>query len=334
VVSVGVIGLGRLGTRHARIFSGMTEVRLCAVADTDRVRLRQAREQFGVDGYTGIEELCSRTDLDAVSVCTPDWCHRDPVVAALAAGKHVLVEKPLADNEPDARAIATAARASRAKLMVAHLLRFDPRYAEAHVAIRRGDIGEVVHVWAKRNSYVAGPTYYGRRCTLPFHLAIHEIDVLPWMLDSAVVRVNAESVSRALLNQGMTDTLFTLLRFANGAAAALEHCWVLPASCGARTLGPEMEIVGTKGCIHFAGNGGMEVTSGGELLLPDYGILGTLADETLAGALPNVLRAFIRCIAGGTDPPITVEDGLAAVRVAAAITRSIDVQHPVPVEMG
>jgi len=332
VVGVGVIGLGRLGTRHAQIYAEMTGARLRAVADVDPLRLKQATDIFRVDGYARPEELCARTDVDAVSICTPDWAHLAPVLAALSADKHVLVEKPLADNESDARRMAAAARTAKAKLMVAHLLRFDPRYAEARMRISHGAVGEVVHVSARRNSYIAGPEYYGRQCSLPFHLAIHEIDVLLWMLESPVVRVYAESASKALRNRGIADTLFTLLRFANGAMASLEHCWILPDSCGPRTLGPEMEIVGTNGSIHLEGNGGIEIASAGGLTLPDLGVFGKLPDDAPAGALPNVLQAFIRCIDRDTEPPITAEDGAAAVEVAAAVARSIETGSPVTLE--
>jgi predicted dehydrogenase len=332
VVSVGIIGLGRMGLKHAEIIAGLSGARIGAVADLDPVRLRQAADRFRVDGYARAEQLCARTDLDAVSICTPDWAHLAPAVAALSSGKHVFVEKPLADNERDARQIAAAARAANVKLMVGHLLRFDVRYAEARTTIAQGVVGEIVQVSAKRNSYIDGPLYYGPRCSLPFHLALHEIDVLQWMLASPVVRVYAESASKVLRDRDMADTLLSLLRFANGAIASLEHCWVLRRGCGAQTLGPQMEIVGTKGSIQLIGNGGIEIATAGGLSLPDLAILGRLPSDALTGALASALQSFIQCIANDTEPPITADDGVAAVRVAAAIVRSIDAQSPVPIE--
>ncbi len=332
MIGVGVIGLGRLGTKHAEIFARMPNVNLCAVADSDPHRCKDSMARFRVDGYSRAEDLCTRTDLDAVSICTPDWAHLGPALAAISSGKHVFIEKPLADNEPDASQIVKISRAAKVKLMVGHLLRFDPRYAEARRAIEHDAIGEIVHVSAKRNSYIAGPLYYGGRYSLPFHLAIHEIDLLKWIIDSPVVRVYAESTAKALADRGMDDTLFTLLRFANGAIASLEHCWVLCAGCGAETLGPQMEIVGTKGSISIAGNGGIEICRPEGQSLPDLGILGKLPTGALTGCLPSVLESFIGCIVHDTESPITGEDGLAAVHIASAVARSLEIRGPVPME--
>jgi predicted dehydrogenase len=329
MIGVGVIGLGRLGTKHAEIFAGMPHVRLSAVADSDPQRCKDSMARFQVDGYSRAKDLCARTDLDAVSICTPDWAHLVPALAAISSGKHVFIEKPLADSEPDACKIVRTARTAKVKLMVGHLLRFDPRYGQARTAIEHNTIGEVVHVSAKRNSYIDGPLYYGGRYSLPFHLAIHEIDLLKWIIDSPVVRVYAESAAKALADNGMDDTLFTLLRFANGAIASLEHCWVLCAGCGAETLGPQMEIVGTKGSIYIAGNGGIEICRPEGSTLPDLGILGKLPTGALTGCLPSVLESFIECVVHDTEPPITGEDGLSAVRVASAVTRSLDIRGPV-----
>lgn len=332
MIRVGVIGLGRLGTKHAEIFVGIPNARLSAVADPDPQRRKNAMARFQVDGYSTAEDLCARADLDAVSICTPDWAHLGPALAAITSGKHLFIEKPLADNEPDASQIVRAARIAKVKLMVGHLLRFDPRYAEARTVIKQKAIGEVVHVSAKRNSYISGPRYYGDRYSLPFHLAVHEIDLLRWIIGSPVVRVYAESTAKALADIGMYDTLFTMLRFANDAIASLEHCWVLSAGCGAETLGPHMEIVGTKGSVNIAGNGGIETCTPDGLSLPDLGILGKLPTGALTGCLPSVLESFIECIIRDTEASITGEDGLAAVRVASAIARSLDICGPVPIE--
>ena len=89
--------------------------------------------------YTDFAELLRRDDLDAVSVCTPDGLHREPCEQALAGGRHVLVEKPIATTVADAEAIVAAARRADATLLVGHCLRFDPRYDQARQAVARGE---------------------------------------------------------------------------------------------------------------------------------------------------------------------------------------------------
>jgi len=138
-IGVGVIGMGVFGTQHARVWSEQPGARLVAVADTVAERARAGAERFGCSSFTDAREMLAMEDIDAVSVCTPDDLHRDPVVAALEAGKHVLVEKPFATRVADCDAMMAAASRSGRILTVGHVLRFDPRYHLARQTVQRGD---------------------------------------------------------------------------------------------------------------------------------------------------------------------------------------------------
>ena len=112
-IRVAVIGAGFMGERHARIYAGLPDVELVAVCDVHEEAARELAERTGAPAhYTDFAELLRRDDLDAVSVCTPDGLHREPCEQALAGGRHVLVEKPIATTVADAEAIVAAARGS------------------------------------------------------------------------------------------------------------------------------------------------------------------------------------------------------------------------------
>jgi UDP-N-acetylglucosamine 3-dehydrogenase len=132
---VGVIGAGVMGERHARIYASLPDVELVAVCDTRADIARALAKDLDATPYADFAELLRHPDVDAVSVCTPDDAHRAPCEAAAAAGKHVLVEKPLAMTVADAEAIITAATKTGVVLLVGHCLRFDPRYRTEKCAL-------------------------------------------------------------------------------------------------------------------------------------------------------------------------------------------------------
>ena len=148
----GVIGVGTFGSLHARVYAELESTDLVAVADIQSERIEHFASQYGARGYADYNELLEKEDLDIVSVCTSDELHLKPALAAAAAGKHILVEKPLSLNVSDCDTMIRAAEDAGVKLMVGQILRFDPRYYAARQAIAEGQIGDPVHLFARRNN--------------------------------------------------------------------------------------------------------------------------------------------------------------------------------------
>ena len=119
-VRVGIVGVGHRGIQIARSAAALDDVTVAALADLDEGRLNDAASEFGVDKtFTLLSQMMESVDLDAVLVLTPDLAHRDQAIAALEAGKHVLVEKPPAYTVEDTQAMADAAERAGKHLMVA-----------------------------------------------------------------------------------------------------------------------------------------------------------------------------------------------------------------------
>jgi predicted dehydrogenase len=157
-VRVAVIGAGFMGERHARIYAGLPDVELVAICDVRESAAQELAERTGASAhYADFAELLRRDDLDAVSVCTPDALHREPCELALAGGRHVLVEKPIATTVVDAEAIVAAARRAGSALLVGHCLRFDPATTRP---VRRSREASWV---PSRRSTRGGPTPWRRR---------------------------------------------------------------------------------------------------------------------------------------------------------------------------
>ena len=134
---VGVIGLGLIGSLHARILSEIPNAKLVSVADVNGSLAEKIAKQYSCNYYTDYKALCDAGDLDAVCICTPDQFHGEIAIYAAKKGLHLLVEKPLAETEKTAREIVTAAKETGVRLMVAHLLHFDPRYVKVKEAVSK-----------------------------------------------------------------------------------------------------------------------------------------------------------------------------------------------------
>lgn len=123
----GVVGAGLWGSFHCKTLNALPEAELTAVCDLDPKRVQAMQDQFGArKAYTDYRELIADDDIEAITVATPDFAHGDIVMAALAAGKHVLSEKPLATTLAEAEKIAALAAKTNAKVMVDFHNRVNP----------------------------------------------------------------------------------------------------------------------------------------------------------------------------------------------------------------
>ena len=227
---VGVIGAGVMGERHARIYASLPDVELVAVCDAREDVARRVAVETGAAACTDFRALLARDDLDAVSVCTPDGDHRGPCEAAARAGKHVLVEKPIATTVADGEAMIEATVKAGVVLLVGHCLRFDPRYHAARGAVAAGELGALQTIYTRRSNTVAAQDRLQGRCSLPRFLGVHDYDVMRWLTGSEVERVTAESKWGLLRSRGydVEDANCALLRFASGVLGIAELNWILP----------------------------------------------------------------------------------------------------------
>src|SRR5436309_6238857 len=147
-VRYGVIGLGWFGEKHCEALAGLPNVELSALCTRREARLKEVAQRFGIQQtYTNYHDLLANTEVDAVSIVTMWDQHAAPTLAALRAGKHVFLEKPMASTAAECDAIVAAARSARGFFMVGHICRFNPRYAAAKAAIAAGRVGRIVSMY-------------------------------------------------------------------------------------------------------------------------------------------------------------------------------------------
>jgi myo-inositol 2-dehydrogenase/D-chiro-inositol 1-dehydrogenase len=323
-IGLGVVGLGFMGRRYARFLSGIEGVRLAGVYDLDGDLAREVAGECGGTVYPDLDSLVAAADVAGVIVCTPEDRHLEPVLAALAGGKPVLVEKPVAHTLDAAHAIADAASRAAVPVLPGHLLRFEPRWAGAWRRIAAGEIGDIVSIATRRIGNVRDQEVLRGRTTIPLYYGVHDLDVMRWFAGAEATTIFARRRSGAVRAAGydVDDLYCTVVTFENGALGSAELGWHVPASAtAARSAG--ILVIGTQGVIQIDQMAtGLESWSAGQL---DTGLDAMFWSEAYGvpgGALGLEIRHFADCVRGRREPVIQLADAIEALRLSLAMEQS------------
>lgn len=227
MVRFGLIGCGRVAPRHALSLGQLRETELVAVADVRSARAEHFAAEYSAAAYNDYRALLDRPDINAVSICVPSGLHAQVALDALDAGKHVLVEKPIALNLADADAMIARAESSGRTLAVVLQNRYNHPMRQLRAVIDRGGLGRL-HLGAACVRWFRPQSYYedGWHGTLSMdggalmNQSIHHIDALQWFMGE-VEAVTAYTATRAHSMEA-EDVGVAVLRFAGGALATIE----------------------------------------------------------------------------------------------------------------
>jgi predicted dehydrogenase len=220
----GVVGLGTMGRNHVRVWDEAVEgVELVAVTDPDPEAVRRATQGRAIRGFADASEMFAAESLDVVSVVAPTSLHEPITLAALAAGVHVLVEKPIAATRDEAERMIAAAADAGLILTVGHIERFNPAIRELRRRLAIGELGRIFEIHATR----LGPFPARiRDVGVVVDLAPHDIDVMRFLLGSDPIRIYAETEQR--IHTDHEDLFVGLMKFADGAVGVLDINWLTP----------------------------------------------------------------------------------------------------------
>ena len=328
-LGVAVLGYGYWGANLARNVRAAGNTELVAVADSAEDRRQAASASLGgVDTVASLDDLLADDRVGAVVISTPASTHVEAAMAALAAGRHVLVEKPLAMTPADADAVVAAADKAERTLMVGHTFLYSAPIAMLRQLIVQGDLGKIQYLYSQRLSLGR----IRRDCNAMWNFAPHDISIMLHLLDDRVVEVSAKGFS--FIGEGVDDVCFASLTFASGVGANLHVSWIDPRKTRLMTIVGDRKMavyddvsVDQKIAIVDAGVAGSATGFG------DYESLGDFQWRTRAGdiVIPHVnmvepllaeIQAFgVACLTG--SPPLTDgRHGAEVVRVLHAIDES------------
>ncbi len=322
-----VAGCGDFGARHLDVLSGLDGAEMVAIVSRTESRARELADRYGVPHvFPDVPTMVAAIELDAVHVVTDDSRHLAPTMAALEAGLDVFVEKPLSHDLEEARQIVATARRLGRRLMVGHLLRFDTRCAAIKGSIDRGELGQVVSVYGRRNQSVSMRAIFTKSNRL-YTTGIHDIDLILWYFGD---RKPVEVYMRTRDVGGLGDDLFWgMITMEDGSVGVVETAWLLPDSTPWRghILG---EVIGTEGTalLEVPGNG-LGFWLEDRVTTPDTSYWPQIYGATV-GALRDEIGYFVKCVTH--DLPVEVpthEEVLASLEVAEALIRSAAEGRPI-----
>ncbi len=325
-VRVGVVGAGRMGSNHLRIYAGLKGVELIGVVDADAARAREAAARYGCRVFASVPEMAA--EIDAASVAVPSSLHGDVAGPLLEGGVHCLVEKPLATTEGECEALIRAADCGGAVLLVGHVERFNPVVRQLGELLR----GNVVHaVDVRRMSALSA------RITdvdVVADLMVHDIDVVLSLLGTEVVDVFARGVPRP--DGGGHDYVTATLMFAGGSMATLTasritHNKIRELNVTADIGYVTANYINQELLLHSQARTSGSTGEGGGSYVLDLAIERVLIRPE--EPLDVEIRHFVDAVRHGTPPRVCGQDALNAMRFVWEIQRLLagqDAPAPCP----
>ncbi len=298
-----VIGVGFWGLNHARVFSELPNTELVAVCDMNLERARSAAKRFGVKAYKGSGRLLKRNGVEAVSICTWTTMHAREATKALKAGKHVLVEKPIADTVRQARRIVDLAKKEQRRLMTGFIERFNPGVKQVKDAIDEGKIGSPVSATARRVSQ--WPERIGD-VGIVKDTAIHDVDIMRYLFTEDPVAVYA--MTGNLRHRRFEDYAQIMLTFEKGKTAFIEANWLTPYKIRSLSVTGSEAIINVDYITQK-----ITLETAGQSLTPRHEWQEPLKLE---------LQHFVDCIIHNKETRVTGVDGLKALQIAEAALKS------------
>lgn len=335
-----LIGAGVIGAVHARLIASLDgRGELVCVADTDPARATDLAARHGVEATDDIPAALARADIDAVSICVPSGHHADLAVAALSAGKHVVIEKPLDITLAAADRIIAAERAAGRTVAVISQRRFQPAPAFVHEAITAGRLGRVTSAiaestfWRSQEYYDSGG-WRGTRAVdgggALMNQGVHALDLLIWMLGEPV-EVQAFDACLSHERIDVEDTVTATIRFASGALATLT---ATTAAYPGRPV--RLSVHGDRGSAVVEGeelayfhvrDGAESGDSPARNQAPSA--LGPSGQESVDAAHRDQYLDFIAAVAEGRPPLVGTPEGRRALHLVLAVYASARTRGPV-----
>jgi len=337
MIKMGLIGAGTMGDMYARAFTQYHDSQMVAVCDLNEKLAREVAKRHGIDKvYTSYDKMLAECPLDAVTVATPDFVHRAPVIACLGAGKHVLCEKPMALTVEDCLAMVDAVHKSGKQLMINFGNRQRPISYKLQQQMAENELGPIEYIYMRLNEKrTKTDTLAWADKTSPLWFLIsHVTDYVRWIVGSEIVEVYGVSYTGYLKKAKKLDTPDTtvfLVKFENGARATLESSWVLPETYP-RVVDVKLDILGEQGMIQvdFYEQGFQTFFEAAVDHPLDMGVPNFTGQTT--GWWYNSCYYFVDCLEKGRHPVPDERDGLAVVETLVAMDQSLKQGKNVTVE--
>lgn len=322
-MNIGILGSGFMGGTHARAFAKLPDVRVVAVSSRSMAKAQKLADEVGAVPVSDDMAIVNDPNIDAISNTLPTHLHKEYTIAALRAGKHVLLEKPFGLNVADCDAMIRAQKKSRQILMVAHVLRFWSEYVALKLFVSSGKLGKPVSAVASRLSqrpawadWFGNPDLSGGAV---LDLMIHDLDVLNWILGKPQTVYARGHETKP----GSWDHILTIVDYGKAQGLIEASQWMPAGYPFTMTL----QVLCERGRVEFAFRaGGVSVEMGGGTTLTAYEQDNAYPLESAAGdAYERQIEYFVECVRNKRQPELgTAQQARLAVAASNAARESLE----------
>ena len=331
---VAILGAGFIADIHVESYQRFVpEAEIVAVyaRNEQKVQAFAAKHQIP-KSFTNLDDLFENSGCDLVDICLPNFLHCEATLKAARAGKHIIIEKPLAVTLEEADEMIAACKNAGVKLMYAEELCFAPKYERVRQMIDENAVGELYML--KQSEKHSGPHsdwFYDVNLSgggVLMDMGCHAIEWFRWILKNAKVKSVYASMS-TVLHKGRTkgeDNAVVIIEFENGVTAVSESSWAKHGG-----MDDKCEVYGTGGVIYadlFMGNSSLAYSKSGygyalEKADTTVGWTFPIFEEAFNQGYPQELKHFIECVQQDKDPLVTGEDGRAVLEIIYAAYASM-----------
>lgn len=335
---MGIIGAGTWGETHASIYNEHPCAQTVAICDKDKNRAEGLAAKFSIkEVYTDYKEMAQKSSCDAIAVVTPDFLHADISIACAEAGKHLIIEKPLATTRKDVFNMVEAFEKNKVRVMVDLHNRWNPTINTTKQEIEAGTLGIPYSAYGRLNDakWIATDMLsWAAKSSILWFLGSHSLDTLRWLLNSDVERVYSVSREGILKELGVDvpDMYLTTLEFKNGCIAQMENGWITP---NANTCLNDIKftLLGTKGMINIdcSSHNMIQAVTDDKVFTPDI-IVRNRVDGRVKGFAYESIRSFVDRMIDGKKFLVSLEDAANTSLALIAVLESAAKREPVKVK--
>lgn len=340
MLRVGVIGCGAIAQRrHLPEYSKREDVEIVAVSDFNLERAKEVAQKFGVKyAYQTHQELIANPDIDAISVCAPNYLHASITLEAIHAGKHVLCEKPMATSLEDAQMMQDAANNKNVRLMIGHSQRFMPVHMKAKEILDTGKLGRVLsfqtifgHSGPENWSVDGSKSWFFNQneafAGVLGDLGVHKADLIRWLLSDEIIEVSG-MYGTLYKKTNVDDHAVLAVKMATGAIGSITASWNYYTNEVNSTI-----IYCEKGTLKIGTDERFGVIVEHSNHYREYYELDKIQTNEAGGQTNSgIIDHFVEGIVDGAGHSVTGYDGIKALEVVFSGIRSANLKQAVSLE--
>lgn len=327
MLRIGVIGLGSMGKNHARVCSELNMIRLAGVSDIDTALVKTIADRFQTKSFPNHKDMI--TEIDAAIIATPTGTHYKIAMDMLGQGKHVLVEKPICESVQKAEELVKKAKKEGLILAVGHIERYNPVVRFAKDSMNSKKLGELISLASKRVSSFPGRI---RDVGVVFDFGIHDIDVMRYLAGEVTsVYARAGNFNKNITHE---DHANIVINFESGVCGVIEVNWLTPVKIRKLFLTCSeyfVEVDYIDQSVTMSSSSFRTIDEMNLFNVPIQYNINTISLEKKE-PLRNEIMDFVQAVDHMTKPLVTGEDGLQALKIAEAATKSYKTGKEVRIE--